>query len=159
MDARDIPFHEEFDVIGAFDVLEHIKEDQHVLEQMYTAIKPQGFILLTVPQHSWLWSTADEYACHVRRYSASDLHYKVEESGFKIIRSTSFVSTLLPTMIGSRFLRNRMSDKKFDATAELKISPWLNSLFLQLLRAELVLIRKGFNFPAGGSRLVVARKT
>jgi hypothetical protein len=52
-----------------------------------------------------------------------------------------------------------MSDKKFDATAELKISPWLNSLFLQLLRAELVLIRKGFNFPAGGSRLVVARKT
>jgi len=61
-------------------------------------------------------------------------------------------------MIASRFLQRKVSDGKFDATAELKISPWLNSLFFQLLRTELVMIRKGFSFPVGGSRLVVARK-
>ena len=158
MDARDIPFQEEFDVIGAFDVLEHIEEDERVLAQVHASLKPHGFMLITVPQHAWLWSPVDEYACHVRRYAASDLHHKIKSAGFQIIRSTSFVTTLLPAMIASRFLQRRVSDEKFDATAELKISPWLNSLFFQLLRTELVMIRKGFSFPVGGSRLVVARK-
>lgn len=158
MDARDIPFQEEFDVIGAFDVLEHIAEDEDVLAQVYAALKPNGFMLLTVPQHAWLWSSVDEYACHVRRYAASDLHHKIKTAGFQVVRSTSFVTTLLPAMMASRLFKKKISDRKFDATAELKISPWLNSLFFQLLRSEIAIISKGFNFPVGGSRLVVARK-
>jgi SAM-dependent methyltransferase len=158
MDARDIPFAEEFDVIGAFDVLEHIEEDKCVLTQVHAALKPQGFMLLTVPQHTWLWSPIDEYAFHIRRYPASEIHQKIETAGFKIVRSTSFVTILLPAMVASRLHRKKLSEGKFDATAELKISPWLNSLFFQLLRAELSLIRKGVSFPMGGSRLVVARK-
>jgi len=82
MDARKIPFEEEFDVIGAFDVLEHIEDDECVLAQVHAALKPQGLILLTVPQHAWLWSASDKYACHVRRYTASDLHHKIKKAGF-----------------------------------------------------------------------------
>jgi len=158
MDARNIPFENEFDVIGAFDVLEHIKEDEEVLMQMRAALKPDGLMLLTVPQHAWLWSPIDEYAFHVRRYAAAGLHKKIEAAGFRVIRSTSFVTTLLPAMMISRFLQKKVSDKQFDATAELRISPWLNSLFSQFLRTELALIRMGLNLPSGGSRLVVARK-
>lgn len=158
MDARSIPFENEFDVIGAFDVLEHIKEDEAVLAQMCMALKPEGLMLLTVPQHAWLWSPIDEYACHERRYAAPDLHQKIEAAGFRVIRSTSFVTTLLPAMMISRFLQKKVSDKKFDATAELKISPCLNSLFSRVLGAELALIKWGFSLPLGGSRLVVARK-
>jgi SAM-dependent methyltransferase len=158
MDARSIPFESEFDVIGAFDVLEHIKEDEVVLAQVFKALKPEGLMLLTVPQHPWLWSSIDEYAFHERRYAALDLHQKIETAGFRVIRSTSFVTTLLPAMMISRFLFKKVSDKKFDATAELKISPWLNSLFSRMLSAELALIKRGFNFPVGGSRLVVAKK-
>ena len=40
MDARAIPFEEEFDVIGAFDVLEHIDEDELVLSEMNRVLKP-----------------------------------------------------------------------------------------------------------------------
>lgn len=158
MDARSMPFENEFDVIGAFDVLEHIEEDEKVLSQMCAALKPEGLMLLTVPQHAWLWSPVDEYACHERRYAASDLHQKIQAAGFRVIRSTSFVTTLLPAMMISRFLQKKVSDKKFDATAELKISPWLNSLFSRMLGAELALIKWGFNLQLGGSRLVVARK-
>lgn len=158
MDARHIPFENEFDVIGAFDVLEHIKEDEKVLSQMCAALKPDGLMLLTIPQHAWLWSPVDEYACHERRYAAADLHQKIENAGFRVIRSTSFVTTLLPAMMISRFSQMKVSDEKFDATAELKISPWLNSIFSKMLSAELALIKMGINFPVGGSRLVVARK-
>ncbi|MDK9709089.1 MAG: class I SAM-dependent methyltransferase [Desulforhopalus sp.] len=158
MDARNIPFENEFDLIGAFDVLEHIKEDEDVLTQMYAALKPNGIMLLTVPQHEWLWSPTDEYAFHVRRYTAADIHKKVEKAGFRIIRSTSFITTLLPVMMISRFWQKRVSGKLENTSAELKISLWLNVLFSRLLSPELALIQKGVNFPIGGSRIVVAKK-
>ena len=158
MDARNIPFEDEFDVIGAFDVLEHIKEDEEVLAQMREALKPEGLIFITVPQHAWLWSTTDEYAQHERRYAASGIHHKIEAAGFRILRSTSFITTLLPAMMIARFRQKEVLDHEFDATAELKISPWLNSFFSRVLGAELALIKKGIDLPVGGSRLVVAQK-
>lgn len=158
MDARHIPFDNEFDVIGAFDVIEHIAEDEAVLSQLYSALKPGGYLLLSVPQHAWLWSPADDYACHQRRYSATELHRKLEDAGFRSLRSTSFITTLLPAMMASRFYQKMVSKPGFDATAELKISPWLNQLFSSLLSIELSMIRLGLNFPLGGSRLVVAKK-
>jgi trans-aconitate methyltransferase len=158
MDARHIPYREEFDVIGAFDVLEHIEEDLRVMQQANEALKPGGALLITVPQHKWLWSAADDYACHVRRYTAANIHKKLESSGFCIIRSTSFVSTLLPAMLASRLLDSDVSAESYDVAVEWQLSPWLNSVFLQFLRFELALIKTGFNFPLGGSRLVVARK-
>jgi SAM-dependent methyltransferase len=158
MDARNIPFDSEFDLIGAFDVLEHIKEDEKVLTQICMALKPNGLMLLTVPQHAWLWSPYDEYAFHERRYAAADLHQKIEAAGFYVVRSTSFVTLLLPAMMISRFLKKKISHKQFDVTAELKIAPWLNTLFSLILNAELVLIKMGLSFTVGGSRLVIARK-
>lgn len=62
MDACDNPFVAEFDAIGAFDVLEHIPLDALALGQIHAALKPGGVLLLTVPQHAWLWSASDDYA-------------------------------------------------------------------------------------------------
>ena len=157
MDARKIPFAEEFDVIGAFDVLEHIKEDEKVLKQIFQALKPRGSLILTVPQHSWLWSPVDDHACHVRRYSARELNLKLKNAGFEMIRSTSFVTTLLPAMYASRIIA-KLTKTNAQRGAELDISPWLNFIFEKCLRIEAWLIQCGINFPVGGSRLVVARK-
>ena len=156
MDARCIPYTNEFDTIGAFDVLEHIEEDEHVLAQVHSALKPNGVMLITVPQHPWLWSATDKRACHVRRYTATDLHKKIEAAGFQVLRSTSFVTILLPAMIISRWLKKEAALE--EANSELAVTPWLNSIFLGLLRIELTCIRVGFNFFVGGSRLIVARK-
>ena len=49
VDVRRVPFVEQFDAIGALDVLEHIKEDEAVLAQLHSALKPGGVLLLTVP--------------------------------------------------------------------------------------------------------------
>lgn len=161
MDARQIPFVDEFDVVGAFDVIEHIEEDEAVLQQMRNALRPRGMILLTVPQHMWLWSPVDEYACHVRRYTAAELLGKLEHAGFAVVRSTSFVSSLLPAMLASRVVQKLWMDKegkKIDATSELRLSPWLNRALEMFLNAEAFLIRAGISLPVGGSRLVIARR-
>jgi SAM-dependent methyltransferase len=157
MDARRIPFREEFDVIGAFDVLEHIKEDEEVLSQMYQATSKRGGILITAPQHPFLWSQTDDAARHVRRYSARDLKAKVERAGFKTLRTTSFVSLLLPLMFIAR-LKQRSANQEFEAGADLKISGLMNSVLKRVMDVERAFIRLGVSFPAGGSLLLAARR-
>jgi SAM-dependent methyltransferase len=157
MDARRIPYADAFDVIGAFDVVEHIKEDELVLAQVHKALKPGGHVLLTVPQHKWLWSPSDDYARHERRYSTQELRKKLEAAGFKLVRSTSFVSFLLPPMLLSR-LRSKKPQAEFDPTDEFRLPAWLNNLFYQIMSIEISLIQLGLNFPLGGSRLIVAQK-
>ncbi|PLQ01534.1 class I SAM-dependent methyltransferase [Cupriavidus pauculus] len=159
MDARHVPFIDEFDAIGAFDVLEHINEDEQVLSMLHQAVKPGGLLVLTVPQHAWLWSPTDDYACHVRRYSAKELHAKVQAAGFNVERSTSFVSALLPAMLASRAMQKRSPRRiEENPTAELELSPWLNGALESVLNAEVAMIRSGVNLPVGGSRLLIARK-
>ena len=157
MDARRVPFVEEFDAIGAFDVLEHIKEDETVLAQLHSAIKPGGVLLLTVPQHPWLWSASDEYACHERRYKRAEIEQKVLAAGFELLRSSSFVTSLLPAMMLSRVLQKQIT-KDFDPASELKINAALNKSFYGLMMLELAGIKAGMNYPVGGSRLVIAER-
>jgi SAM-dependent methyltransferase len=156
-DARRLPFVDEFEIVSAFDVIEHVKEDDVVLRNLYRAVTPGGGCLITVPQHRWLWSTVDEYACHIRRYTMRDLHEKVTQAGFTILRSTSFVTSLLPFMWISR-LSQQAKLENFNPHAELQINPILNRIFEWFLQLELWLIRMGISFPFGGSRLIVAAK-
>lgn len=158
MDARQCPYDEEFDVVGAFDVIEHIQEDELVLQNIYRAVKPGGGCLITVPQHMWLWSSTDEQACHQRRYEKEELLDKIRNAGFEVVRTTSFVSSLLPAMALSRLLQKHASVNEGDPTETLKISAVLNAILYSILRLEFALIKMGINYPVGGSRLVVARK-
>ena len=157
MDARHVPFVDEFDAIGIFDVLEHIEEDRTVLVQLHRALKSDGILLLTVPQHPWLWSASDEYACHIRRYTCAEIEAKVTGSGFQILKSTSFVTTLLPLMMLSRWVQQKRK-ATFSPAGELKINPFLNKAFYLLMMLELLGMCVGLNYPIGGSRLIVARK-
>ena len=156
MDARRIPFEREFDVVGAFDVVEHIIEDEDVLRQMFNAVQPGGGLLVTVPQHRFLWSASDDYAMHQRRYNRAELRSKVERAGFHIQRIASFNSLLLPLMIWSRVVRKR--DHHFQPLREFEIGPALNKTLECILSFERLLIRLGASFPAGGSLLLVGRK-
>lgn len=156
MDARKLPYDKEFDLIAAFDVIEHIIEDQLVLNNFYHAIKPGGGCLITVPQHQWLWSPVDEFACHQRRYSAGELHAKAEAAGFSVLRSTSFVTLLLPFMIASRFTA-RFS-LKANGGEELELNPILDRALGWIMSIEALLIKAGVSFPIGGSRLLILQR-
>lgn len=155
MDAQQIPFTDEFDVIGAFDVIEHIADDERVLREIHRALKPGGGALFTVPQHPGLWSAQDDHACHVRRYRRHELADKLRAAGFRIIFSTSFVSLLLPLLAASRWRRRQM-DGEQEMTAEFRLPAALNGSLYGLLRLERWLIQAGLRFPVGGTRLIAA---
>jgi trans-aconitate methyltransferase len=158
IDARQMPFANEFDVIGMFDVIEHITEDEVILEQLRQAIKPDGMIILTVPQHRFLWSYHDEQAQHKRRYEPNELENKARNVGLEVVRSTSFVSLLLPMMILQRRADTTAINKDEWHQHLLKVNPTVNRVAKILLSIEHFFIRLGFSFPMGGSRLVVLRR-
>jgi len=158
MDARQIPYVDEFDVIGAFDVLEHIEEDEFVLGQMFQALRPGGGIAITVPQHPWLWSQQDENACHVRRYLMSELRKKALQAGFKVELETSFVSLLLPAMMASRLSSKKTLPDGKSKSSELQLPGFINRAFEGVMHLERLLIRSGIRFPVGGSLLLIATK-
>jgi len=156
MDARRIPFRSEFDVVCMFDVLEHIEDDDLVLREAGRALRPHGGMLLTVPQHMFLWGPADVAAFHKRRYGIHELARKMRDAGFEVLFKTSFVSILLPLLYASR-LRSRRSGK-YDIRSEQVISPVVNRLLRSLLSVESALIHLGIRLPFGGSQLLIARK-
>ena len=58
-----------YDLIGAFDVIEHIDDDHAALASIATKLKPGGKFVMTVPAHQWMWTAHDVVNHHKRRYS------------------------------------------------------------------------------------------
>lgn len=154
MDARRLPYAAEFDVVGAFDVIEHIEEDVDALENLKRAVKPGGGVIISVPQHKWLWSDIDKQSFHFRRYEKRELHEKIEGVGLEIVYSTSFVSLLLPLM----FLSRRRKSLEPDAGRELRLGPAVNASLRSVMGIEGLILATGLTLPVGGSRLVVAKR-
>ena len=157
VDIRQLPYVDEFDVVCALDVLEHIDEDALALEQIALALRPGGGVIITVPQHMWLWSAGDEYGRHRRRYSRRALLRQLDEAGFDKVRVTSFVSLLLPIVAVSRF-RNRRLAAGYDPFRELDLSRTLNRALQHVMSLERRLICSGVSLSAGSSLAVVGRK-
>jgi SAM-dependent methyltransferase len=160
MDAGNIPYVEEFDVICAFDVLEHIPRDDAALKQIHQALKRGGGLMITVPQHPWLWSRADDDARHMRRYTRQDLCHKLIENGFRIIMASSFISFLLPLLIISR-LSACFKSRKRQINAqqgELHLPHSIDVLFETICKGENLLINRNLSFPIGGSLICIATR-
>ena len=136
-------------------MIEHINEDELVLSNLSHALKNEGTLLVTVPQHRWLWSAVDEYSGHVRRYTRLELIDKVTQSGLTVEYVTSFVSLLVPLMWLSRL---SSSNANYNSMDEFRIPNWLNSLLEMIMSFELKLLKIGIKFPFGGSLLLLAKK-
>ena len=161
LDATAIPFREEFDIVGAFDVLEHIDDDERVIAGVNRALRRGGLFLVTVPQHKWLWSRLDELVHHKRRYTRAELLGKLRRGGYEIVFCSSFVTTLFPAMAASRLaarLRPAPSDPKAAFTAEVSLPAAANRLCDRIMRLDESALRAGISLPFGGSLLAVARK-
>lgn len=162
LDATRIPFSDQFDIIGAFDVLEHIDADEQVMRSAWNALRPDGLFLITVPQYPWMWSHLDAIVHHKRRYTRRELTSKLARAGYRVEYVSSFVSVLFPLMIASRMLaktRERSVDTRKEFESEVSLPGPLNAVFDAVMRVDEALIGSGVSLPAGGSLLAVARKT
>ena len=160
-DIMALPFVQNYDMVGAFDVLEHLVDDDKALREINTALKPGGLLLITVPANKFVWSYWDEVSHHKRRYSEKEIKAKVEQSGFKIRRISHYMFFSFPLLVLVRLFNKYTTMKKTDYNIkdsnELKTVPIVNDILLLLLRLEKRMLRH-MNFPFGASLLVLAEK-
>jgi SAM-dependent methyltransferase len=160
LNATQMPFEAKFDSVGAFDVLEHIEEDERVMKEVFKSLKNGGYFFISVPQYSWMWSYLDDMAYHKRRYVRSQLNAKLSRAGFKTVYLGSFLFTLFPLLWISRGLKKskKMSYTVDDQMKELELSRLTNFLLGCFMRIDEMLIRLGLRLPFGGSLIAVGRK-
>ena len=152
---------DEFDIIVAFDVIEHIEDDVAAISNINKMLHKGGSFIVTVPQHMFLWSKLDEIVKHKRRYSRRELVAKLQSNGFDISYCTSFLFALFPLMLISRIFDKGRDQSDFDEEAlekRVTFSNMLNWIFDRLMRIDEALIRLGISLPFGGTLVVVARK-
>ena len=81
---NDVPPHvpdRTFDVVGAFEVLEHLADDRAALASWTRWVRPGGHLLLSVPAHPERFGAADRYVGHFRRYAREGLTNLLKEAG------------------------------------------------------------------------------
>ncbi len=141
-----------YDLIGAFDVIEHIDDDRAALASIAARLKPGGKLVITVPAHQWMWSAHDVVNHHKRRYSKRALKALVEGSPLRLEAIGYFNSLLFPVAVAER-----MSSKlrgKDDADLKLPPAP-LNNALDMTFAAERHLIGR-LPLPRGLSLFAVA---
>jgi 2-polyprenyl-3-methyl-5-hydroxy-6-metoxy-1,4-benzoquinol methylase len=156
-DITNLPFESEFDVVGCFDVLEHIPDDLAALRNLKKALKPGGLLLVSVPQHMWLWSEQDEHACHQRRYTRKELATKATSVGLRTVFATSFVSLAVPLMLLRKLRYQKRTRAEGPSLAEFEISPLLNRGMRAVLGLERGLVDLGVSWGLGGSLVMGLR--
>ena len=146
--------------IGLFDVLEHIKNDDLTIKNIFELLKENGKIYLTVPAYNFLWSNEDDDDGHYRRYSINKINNLLTKNGFTILQSTYFFSYLpipifflrtIPSIFNKTKKSFEKESKDHQAGKMISLIKFFNNIEIKRISLE-----KKIRF--GSSIIVVAKK-
>lgn len=131
---------EYYDVICCFDVLEHLKNDQQTIGNIYQALKPGGYFIFTIPAFQFLFNQHDIAMEHLRRYSKQGINAQLKKAGFKIIRLDHWNTLLFPIIFvvrifGKILIRCKLRKCNFQSEAKC-LNKYLNKLLFWILNLE-----------------------
>jgi SAM-dependent methyltransferase len=150
-ELADVPEHH-YDLVGAFDVIEHINDDRAAMASIASRLKTGGKLVVTVPAHPWMWSAHDVVNHHKRRYSKRALRSLIESSPLRLDAIGYFNSLLFPVAVAER-LSSKLRGKD---EADLSLPPALiNTALERVFAAERHLVGR-LPLPPGLSLFAVA---
>jgi SAM-dependent methyltransferase len=144
-----------FDLIAAFDVIEHVDDDAGAVKALAARLNRGGFMISTVPAYAWLWSEHDAQHHHKRRYRRADFRRLFEDAGLKVRRASHFNTVLFPPIAAIRLAKSAAGLKGGDD--ESLPPPALNGVLRSLFAAEKGVLRVT-DLPFGVSILVIAER-
>jgi SAM-dependent methyltransferase len=163
--AMRLPFGSaSFDVVAAFDVVEHCDPEAEALAELHRVLAPGGRLLMSVPAYQWAWTSFDEQNHHHRRYTRKRAITAVEQQGFEVLRATYAFAGTFPLFAAerlSRRIRERPSTAAAVRAGELPTLPQVGSrtesLLMGLSAFDRRLLRRR-DLPFGSSVVLAARK-
>jgi len=151
--ALALPFADRtFDVVAAFDVLEHCEPEDRAVAELARVLAPDGRLLMSVPAHQWAWSDHDVRAGHHRRYTRPGIVRALEDAGLRVERSTYAFALVFPMFVAERALR-RVRPPSVDRLP--RVSPRTDRMLRALCRIEARVLAHR-DLPVGSSVLVAA---
>lgn len=155
--ATRLPLRDEaVNVVAAFDVIEHIPDEDAVLRELHRVLVPGGLLLVSVPAYNWAWSEADVAAGHHRRYTRGRLVAALRRHGFDVERATYIFMASFPAFAADRLL-SRFSGREPEQVATSDLPSWQRSLLLALGAFDERLVRR-WDLPFGSSVVACARR-
>lgn len=160
-----LPFgNNSFDLVCAFDVIEHVEDDLEAINEMKRVCRSGGIICITVPALMMLWSHHDVVNNHYRRYRRGDIKrlFKAANDG-EIIQVTYFNTILFPLILIFRLLSRVLPDPIIrhgagsDFTVVRHNNP-INGILGAIFGLERIVLRR-FTFNVGTSILFSWRKS
>lgn len=152
---HDLPFKpSSFDVVCAFDVVEHVDDDVGAVAALSGLVAPGGYLIVTVPAYQWMWSAHDEVHHHKRRYSRGQILGLVRAGGLEPVKASYFNAILFPLAAVVRFAKKLA---RIDSSDDAMPPAAINGLFRGLFSAEAGWLAKG-DLPFGLSIVVIARR-
>jgi SAM-dependent methyltransferase len=89
--ASSLPYGDKtMNLIGAFDIIEHVENDEDVLSEISRVAAPGATLLLSAPLHAARWTSFDALVGHGRRYRPVDLVTKLARHGWSVARSGAY---------------------------------------------------------------------
>ena len=157
-DSNFLPFCDNvFYLITALDVVEHVTDDNGVLNELYRSLKNNGNLIVSVPAYQFMWSKHDDLLHHKRRYTRFEIENKMKAAGFEI-KFSSYTNFFIffPVFVIRSICKwfPKLEPQEPDTGS---LPPFLNKLLIYIYRLEVKLL-KIINLPVGLSILVVGRK-
>ena len=153
--ATELPFADgTFDVVSAFDVVEHCADDGRAVAELRRVLVPGGRMLLSVPAYQWAWSDHDVRAGHHRRYTRAGIVELVEAAGLEVLRATYAFGGVFPLFAAER-LRRRVRPASTGDSRLPEVPPRVDRALIGVCRAEAWLLRRR-DLPFGSSVFVAA---
>lgn len=86
-----LPFSDnEFDLVCAFDVIEHTEDDRRAFGELSRVLKKDGVLIFSVPLHADLWTEFDDWVGHARRYDPPTLLAMMTDNRLELEKSAAF---------------------------------------------------------------------
>ena len=157
----ELPDHS-IECVGAFDVIEHIREVADFLREVHRVLEPGGVIIVTVPAFDILWGDEDDVAGHQRRYTKKSLISEFRSADFTPVDTEYLFASLVPLAAIARALPYRLGRRRSEARvlaslrSQLKTPPTVDRIARRILESESAIARH-FELPLGLSILGVFR--
>ncbi|KRE43558.1 class I SAM-dependent methyltransferase [Knoellia sp. Soil729] len=161
--ALSLPFADaSFDMVSAFDVIEHCDPEDEALAEVARVLQPGGAFLMAVPAYQWAWTDFDVANGHFRRYTRRRAVAAVEAAGFRVQRSTYAFTSVFPGFVAERVAR-RLRDRqhRHAAPADVVDVPHvpraLHHVLMGLTKVDRAVLKRA-DLPFGSSVFVAATK-
>ncbi len=153
--VENLPFRDStLCLIIMLDVLEHA-DDRLALREAWRVLVPGGWLLVSVPAMSWLWSARDIQAGHRRRYSRHSLLERLSRAGFRPVEACYYQFFLFPLVVLARVMGRFKPEIQ-----DLEERPGrLVNILLRLATAAEIALGRWIRWPWGSTIFVLARRS